>query len=480
MELSELLTMETAVLRTFCLSVNSASSELKARITDNLVVDNFYFPITQSIFGTVTALSKSGMNVDPSSLQQALSLHSVDVPDDFFLEDLFRGEAPSAETLTEWIDGLSSQNGNGDEPAAAELADKEHYLEKTQPSVKTKAAKAPAPTPEPKPPTEAAEEVGPDKTAPLESAEGAGSDTPAAKTEKPQLAQQIETAPPVPMQPTAPARAPAKAKPPTPSPTQTQEPPGANDVLAPESGEWLGYLADLTKKQGEHLKTGFAGLDAEWGGLGTGLLLLAGEERHRLVDFLKQLIDQIAVRCRVPCLYLSFERSKAELRLHTLSRLSDAPATHIRDGRYDKDSAEWQSIIRAGEQAVEWLQRIYTVEATPGLAVTGIRELRQGLLDSGAGAPCLIAIDNLQKLASKSDLLQSVAELKELAESLGILVIGVADNMELVHERSADMAVKFTEQEGVSLLEVHTAGPSEPTVLRFDYRRETHRFEERL
>ena len=64
-----------------------------------------------------------------------------------------------------------------------------------------------------------------------------------------------------------------------------------------------------------------------------------------MLDFLKQLVDQIAIRCRVPCLYLSFERSKAELRLQTLSRLSEAPATHIRDGRYDKDSAEWQSII---------------------------------------------------------------------------------------------------------------------------------------
>jgi replicative DNA helicase len=251
-------------------------------------------------------------------------------------------------------------------------------------------------------------------------------------------------------------------------------------VLAPESGEWLGYLADLTKKQGEHLKTGFTGLDAEWGGLGPGLLLLAGEDRERLLDFLKQLVDQIAARCRVPCLYLSFERSKDELRLQTLSRLSEAPATHIRDGRYDKDSAEWKSIIRAGEQAVEWLQRIFTVEATPGLAVTGIRELRQGLMDSGAGATCMIAVDNLHKLASKSDLLQSVAELKELAEALGIVVIGVADNVEIIHERSADMAVTFTEDGNVSILEVHVSGAAKPTNLKFDYHADTHRFEERL
>jgi hypothetical protein len=482
MELSELLTVETEVLRTFCLSVNSESSELNERITEELVVDSFYFPITKSIFDTVTALSKSGMNVDPNSLQQALTLRSVDVPDDFFLEDLFRGEAPSVETLTEWIDGLSSRNGNGDELADAAPPGppgKDHYLEKTHPSVKLSPAAAAAPAPEPASVAEA--------SAPLAPAERAKSPEPAEEPRLPREAAAAKPArpaeEPATTKPTTPSVSNRAAKPsPAPSSSPTKNPPkkATQDVLAPESGEWLGYLAELTKKQGEHLKTGFAGLDAEWGGLGTGLLLLAGDERYCLVDFLKQLVDQIAIRCRVPCLYLSFERSKAELRLHTLSRLSEAPATHIRDGRYDKTSAEWQSIIRAGEQAVEWLQRIYTVEAAPGLAVTGIRELRQGLIDSGAGATCMIAIDNLQKLASKSDLLQSVAELKELAESLGIVVIGVADNMELVHERSADMAVKFSETDGVSVLEVHTAGNPTPTELRFDYRREIHRFDERL
>ena len=440
MDLSELLTVETSVLRTLCLTVNSETSELKNRITENLIVDDFYFPITKSLFGAISDLASHGTNVDPSSLEQALSRRSVDVPDDFFLEDLFRGDAPSPQTLTEWISGLNrlkcTSSGNGHEPDTAEDEAPEpkeqhlhhlQHLQKTHPSIASKEAEthlAPPPTETPGP------------SEPVEKA------------------------------PLAPAKSAA--------------PPPASDVLAPESSQWLGYLAELTKKQGEHLKTGFSGLDAEWGGLGPGLLLLAGEKRERLLDFLKQLVDQIANRCRVPCLYVSFERSKAELRLQTLSRLSEAPATHIREGRYDKDSAEWQSIIRAGEQAVEWLQRIFTVEATPGLAVTGIRELRQGLKDSGAGATCMIAVDNLQKLASKSDLLQSVAELKELAESFGIVVIGVADNVEIVHERSADMAIKFTEDDSVSILEVHVSGAAKPTTLRFDYDADTHRFEERL
>jgi replicative DNA helicase len=249
--------------------------------------------------------------------------------------------------------------------------------------------------------------------------------------------------------------------------------------LYPESGEWLRYLADLTKKQGEHLKTGFEGFDGETGGLGPGLLLLGGKEQSRVLDFLKQLVDQIAIRCRVPCLYLSFERSKADLRLQTLSRLSGAGADRIRSGKFNKDSNEWQNIIRTGEQAVEWLQRIYVVESSPGLAVTRMRELRQSLIGSGAGASCLIAVDNLDKLSNESDLLQSVAELKELAESLGIVVIGAASSpIQLVHEKSADMAAIFTESDGEVVLEVRTPGEPKPRVLHFDYQPGTHRFAE--
>ena len=144
MDLAELLTVETSVLRTLCLTVNSESSELKTRITENLIVDDFYFPITKSIFGAISDLAKDGTNVDPNSLEQELSRRSIDVPDDFFLEDLFRGEAPSP------IGGLNSLNrlksGNGDEPGIPEgeaAESKEHYLQKTHPSVKSKEAETP-------------------------------------------------------------------------------------------------------------------------------------------------------------------------------------------------------------------------------------------------------------------------------------------------------------------------------------------------
>jgi hypothetical protein len=418
------LLLEIEILRSLCLTVNSDGSEIKYRILEALVEEDFYFPVTRTIFAAVSQLHRNGDQVVAKSLQQVLNERSVDVPDDFYVEDLFRGELASLPTLMEWIERLKA--AEDPRPSRPPLEpDDLPRLEKTQPSVKS-------------PPS-------------------------LPKTPPPPPASDVGTA----ASPAAPLSAEASAVRPE------------KDVLTPESGQWLGFLAELTRKQGERLKTGFPHLDAEWGGLLPGLFLIASEDRDQLLDFLKQLVDQIAVECRGPCLYLSFERSKAALRLQTLSRLSGAPAADIEKGRFGKDSAKWQDIVRAGEQAVEWLQRIYVVETRPGLSVTGIRELRQGLLDAGAGAPRLVAVDNLEKLANQSDLLQSVAELKELAETFGIVVVGAATEMEIVHERSADLAATFHGADGHTEMKLTSAGAAAPRVARFNHHRESHRFEER-
>jgi DnaB-like helicase C terminal domain len=401
------LLLEMSVLRTLCLTVNSDGSELKYRILDDLCEDDFYFPVTRTVFAAISELNRNGDQVVAQNLQNILDHRDVDVPDDFYVEDLFQGELASMATLAGWIEILKSAE-KPDRPVDA---------------VPEPVAVA-APAPE-APVVEDPEDVWPTR---------------------------LPEAPP--------------------------EVPEENDVLAPESGQWLGFLADLTKKQAERLKTGFPRFDSEWGGLLPGLVLLAGDDRDQLIDFLKQLVDQIAVDCRGPCLYLSFERSKATLRLQTLSRLSGASSAEIEKGAFSRDSAKWKDIVRAGERAVEWLQRIYVVEARPGLSVTRIRELRQGLLDSGAGAPRLVAVDNLDKLANEADLLHSVAELKELAETFGIVVVGVATEPGVVHRRSADMAATFHQENGKTVVSVSSGPAAKPTVFRFDHRSGTHRFDE--
>jgi hypothetical protein len=435
------LKLETSVLRTLCLTVNSDGSELKYEVLEKLQEGDFYFPVTRTIFSAVTEMNREGDHVVASALTDVLKEKSVDVPDDFYVDDLFKGELPSVATLSKWIDlvksGREKVPHSEHSPSAYGQPTKARSLQKTHPVVQAGHA-----VPE---------------DAPVQS---------------------VSKDPPP---PPSPARIPESLEEP---PASFEKPPADampsdDGILTPESGQWLGFLADLTKKQAERLKTGFSRIDSDWGGLGPGLLLLAGERREQLLDFLKQLVDQVAAECRGPCLYVSFERSKAALRLQTLSRLSGASAADIEKGTFGKDSAKWQDIVRAGEHAVEWLQRIYVVEARAGLAVTRIRELRQGLLDSGAGAPRLIAIDNIEKLANQNDLLQSVAELKELAEAFGVVVVGAATAMDLVHERSADMAASFHDEGGQAVVKISSSPKAAPTVLRFDHRSETHRFEER-
>ena len=449
MDLAELLTVETSVLQVLCMSAGSESSELRDTILRELDQDDFYFPITRTIFTEVSSMSQDNTPVDADSLLRALNRRTVDVPDDFFLEDLFTGSEPSKETLAGWLIGVKNGEEEAEEP---EAKPKPKVAPPTKPTLAETQQAVQVNFP---PPPEATAEALP-AYIPEPRRER--------KSEPKKIRQKVA----------APTKKPAaSSSAPTGSPARA-----GDEILAPESGEWLGYLADLTKQQGEHLKTGFSIFDRHWGGLRPGFFLLAGEDQPRLLDFLKQLVDQIADQCKVPCLYFSFERTKAELRLYTLSRLSRAPSERIRDGSFTKDSDEWQNIIRTGEQAVEWLQRIYMVEPTPGLPVSRIRDMRQTLIDSGAGASCLIAIDNLEKLASKTDLLQSLAELKELAESLGIVVIGAASKVELVHQRSADIAASFAVESDATVLEVTTLGDSEPRELRFDYDPATHRFEE--
>ena len=441
MDLAELLTVETSVLQALCMSTGSESTELRDTILRELEQDDFYFPITRTIYAAVSSMSRDNSPVDAESLLRALSRRSVDIPDDFFLEDLFTGTQPSKETLTGWLNGVK----NGEEKEADA---------QTKPEPKTQPKVAPPTKPTLADTHRSVKVTFPPPPEPLAEAPPAGGPEP--KRER--------------MKVDAPTKKPA--------PGSSAPPRGGDEILSPESGEWLGYLADLTKQQGEHLETGFSIFDRHWGGLAPGFILLAGEDQPRVLDFLKQLVDQIATECKQPCLYFSFERTKTELRLYTLSRLSRAPSEHIQGGKFTKDSEAWQNIIRTGEQAVDWLQRIYVMEPTPGLPVSRIRDMRQTLIDSGAGASCLIAIDNLEKLASKTDLLQALAELKELAESLGIIVIGGASKVELVHEKSADMAASFVVESDATVLQVMTLGASEPRKLRFDYDPATHRFQE--
>ena len=171
---------------------------------------NFYFPITRTIYAAVSSMSRDNSPVDAESLLRALSRRSVDIPDDFFLEDLFTGAKPSKETLAGWLNGVK----NGEEKEADAQT-----KPKTQPKV------APPTKPTLADTHRSVKVTFPPPPEPRAEAPPAGGPEP--KRER--------------MKVDAPTKKPV--------PSSSAPPRGGDENLSPESGEWLGYLADLTKQE---------------------------------------------------------------------------------------------------------------------------------------------------------------------------------------------------------------------------------------
>jgi replicative DNA helicase len=251
-------------------------------------------------------------------------------------------------------------------------------------------------------------------------------------------------------------------------------------VLSSEGDDWSNYLEDLASKQGKSYDTGFEHLDQEFNGLAPGLMLLVDEDRERIVNFLKQVTDQMASSGSVRCLFLASEQPKATLRLRTLARLAAVPVVDIEKGRLKKDSPEWQRVDRAGRAAAEWLRRVFVYEFQDELEVAVVRELTKKLQESPDKASCLVVVDSLEKVERKGGTIQSVAaQLKGLADSLDVLILAATTDPTLLASKDADYASVFRlASPGQVELEVLRAGRESSTVARFRYEPEFCRFTE--
>jgi replicative DNA helicase len=255
-------------------------------------------------------------------------------------------------------------------------------------------------------------------------------------------------------------------------------------VLSSEGDDWSNYLEDLASKQGnsygKSYDTGFQRLDQNLGGLSPGLMLLVDEDRVRVVNFLKQVTDQMAASGRVRCLFLASEQPKAALRLRTLSRLAAVPVADIEKGRLKKDSPEWLRVEGAGRGASEWLKRVFVYEFQDELELAVIRELARKLGETPDKASTLVVLDSLEKLEKKGGGAGSAAsELKALAESLDVLILAATTDPTLLASKDADYASVFrVASTGQVELEVLRAGRESSTITRFRYEPELCRFTE--
>lgn len=459
----ELRSLETSVLKTLCLTINTAGSELKYRILDSLSDDDFYFPVLRAVFRTLAEMHLRGDYVISSNLEEELQKNGGDMPGGFAIGQFFDGNLPSLGELNSWLNRLKERSRSGLVPSVAPPPLKE------SPRVDATVVK---PVAEMK--KKIAEEL-------------RKSNPPSASAPAP---------PPAVLEKSSPAVTPApKPKaPPTPPPREKFSPavgppsskPKLKAVLSSEGDDWSSYMEDLASKQGKTYDTGFKRLDQEFNGLGPGLMLLVDEDRERVVNFLKQVTDQMATSGSIRCLFLASEQPKTALRLRTLARLAGVPVGDLERGRLKKDSPEWQRVEGAGRGAAEWLKRVFVYEFQDELEVAVIRELTKKLSESSEKISCLVVLDSLERVERKGSTIQNAAaQLKALAVALDVLILAATNDPTLLASKDADYASIFRPaspgqpaQPSQVELEVLRAGRESSTVARFRYEPEYCRFSE--
>ena len=450
----ELLMIEASVLRALCMTVNSSGSDVKSKILETVAEDDFYFPVNKEIFIAVKDMMRRNVHVVYTNLEEVLHKRSVHVPEDFFIQDLFKGDLPRIPDLSQWIARMRERATKGRSPVSMSRTE----IQIGEPPAVEVTPAAPART---------------DAAVPAFPRGGDG-----ATAEREALGAHAPASTEV-------RRPPAEAeKTPKPRPAKTPPPGKARKdmaaLLTSEGEEWTTYLEEVRNKQGKTFETGFVGLDERAGGLTPGLMLLVDTDRDRISAFLKQLTDQVAVRSKVPCLFLSYHLPKAAMRVRTLARLSGVPARDIEKGRLKKGSPELESVEKNGREAAAWLKSIFVVDGDPEIDLGAIKDMVQTLRAPSEAATCLVVVDTLERLAERGDAPSALlAELKELATTQDVLVVVGTANRNLSAEAGLDFLASLGSGLGnVAQLEVLPAGESRSTVIRFEYLPEVCRFTE--
>ena len=457
-DFDELLTLETAIIRTLCLTVNATSSEAKYKIMDTLSDDDFYFPVNKAIYGALMEMHRRGDYVVYTNLEEELRKMSADIPEDLFLEDFFRGENPELAELGKWVNRLKERSkGKTSTGRFAAIKEDDIVSPPIAPPVKTSRT----------------------------SNEESKRTQIRSKAENRKLISQTKASEKPPEKKEAPKRSQADKKP-KPAPVSTgsvwdMPPHSDTNLLSSEGDDWADYLEDLAASQGKRVQTGFSGLDQTTGGLVTGVMLFADENAERRSGFLKQLVDQIAARSNAPGLYLSFETSKAALRIRTLARLSGVAGKDIEKGRVRKGSPEWEQIERNGRQAAGWLKRVFVVEAGADTNLGSIQEMGRQLAGSDEDPAGVIVIDSLERLSGTGSSVPALlAQLKKLSESLEMLIVAATGSNNLLSKSEVDYTAWMTDGKGEEVsLEMTAAGESQNTVVKLQYEAPINRFTEK-
>ena len=149
---------------------------------------------------------------------------------------------------------------------------------------------------------------------------------------------------------------------------------------------------------------------------------------------IKQLADQVVeLNDRAVAVVFSYEQSRDELRVKTLSRLSGIENRDILRGRVDPGSTGWAKVEEAQKTFMKIAPRLYVVEAdkttTPDRIRLALTQIRRATKADGV----VVFIDYLQIVPTDDDFKEArgkvdflVSELRRLARDLDVTVVALS------------------------------------------------------
>lgn len=206
-----------------------------------------------------------------------------------------------------------------------------------------------------------------------------------------------------------------------------------------ENDDWATYLAALEAAQTGAaylgLNSGFDHLNNVANGLIEGLFVLGAAPSTGKTTFAKQLTDQVAaLNPDAVCLFVSYEQSREELRVKTLSRLSGVENRDILRGRLNPQEAAWSKVKKAAEEYRQSAAgRVFILEGDKATTVDRVRLAGLQVKRATGAARLAIFIDYLQIVPTEEEYRETrtrvdavVSDLRRLARDLGAAVVAVS------------------------------------------------------
>lgn len=213
------------------------------------------------------------------------------------------------------------------------------------------------------------------------------------------------------------------------------------EKLRPESDTLDDFLGEVeTRKEYNAsgrfvgLTTGFKHLDEVTLGLQTGLWIVGAEPSVGKTTFIRQLVDQVATNNPdTPCLLVSYEQSRWELTLKTISRYSRVDTRAIQKGRLSEDGE--RRVNEAIDRYSRHASAIYIYEGDAKTSVDVIKAKARQILKRHNAKKLLIALDFLQLIppadgvfikTDKERLDRVCSDLRRLARDLDSPIVAVS------------------------------------------------------